>query len=270
MSEFEMTGAIGLPYHDASKPLAGWRVLVPRGGPWGDGVAAALRARGATPIVAPLINFAPTDDQPALEAALAKLAAGEFDWVTVTSATTVDVLSSYGAVIPASTKVAAVGETTAAALVAAGYKADIVPSEDNSARGLLEEWEAATDGQRGLRVLALRSAIAKQILSVGLARAGHQVEAVVAYRTIGVPVAAKVVEDVRAGRVNAVLVTSGSVAEQVQQQLGPIPESTLIAAIGPQTQKDAAELGLRVDVVARERSAESLIDALVEAATARA
>jgi uroporphyrinogen-III synthase len=56
----------------------------------------------------------------------------------------------------------------------------------------------------------------------------------------------------------------------VQQQLGPIPESTLIAAIGPQTQKDAAELGLRVDVVARERSAESLIDALVEAATARA
>jgi uroporphyrinogen-III synthase len=269
VSEFEMTGAIGLPYHDG-KPLAGWRVLVPRGGPWGDGVAAALRARGATPIVAPMINFAPTDDQPALEAALAKLAAGGFDWVTVTSATTVDVLSSYGAVIPPSTKVAAVGETTAAALIAAGYHADIVPSEDNSAQGLLEEWEAATEGVAPLRVLALRSAIAKQVLSVGLARAGHHVEAVVAYRTVGVPVAPKVAADVRAGRVNAVLVTSGSVAEQVQQQLGPIPETTLVAAIGPQTQKDAAELGLRVDVVARERSAESLIDAVVDAATARA
>jgi len=269
VSEFEMTGAIGLPYHDG-KPLAGWRVLVPRGGPWGDGVAAALRARGATPIVAPMINFAPTDDQPALEAALAKLAAGGFDWVTVTSATTVDVLSSYGAVIPPTTKVAAVGETTAAALTAAGYHADIVPSEDNSAQGLLEEWEAATEGVAPLRVLALRSAIAKQVLSVGLARAGHQVEAVVAYRTVGVPVAPKVADDVRAGRVNAVLVTSGSVAEQVQQQLGPIPETTLVAAIGPQTQKDAAELGLRVDVVARERSADSLIDAVVDAATARA
>jgi len=269
VSEFEMTGAIGLPYHDG-KPLAGWRVLVPRGGPWGDGVAAALRARGATPIVAPMINFAPTDDQPALEAALAKLAGGGFDWVTVTSATTVDVLSSYGAVIPPSTKVAAVGETTAAALIAAGYHADIVPSEDNSAQGLLEEWEAATEGVAPLRVLALRSAIAKQVLSVGLARAGHHVEAVVAYRTVGVPVAPKVADDVRAGRVNAVLVTSGSVAEQVQQQLGPIPETTLVAAIGPQTQKDAAELGLRVDVVARERSAESLIDAVVDAATARA
>ncbi|UOE46169.1 uroporphyrinogen-III synthase [Agromyces larvae] len=265
-----MTGAISLPGTVEGKPLAGWRVLVPRGGPWGDSVAASLRARGASPIIAPMINFAPTDDQPALEEALRKLAAGEFDWLTVTSATTVDVLASYHAVIPPTTKVAAVGETTAAALVAAGYRADIVPSEDNSARGLLEEWEAATDGQKGLRVLALRSAIAKQVLSVGLARIGHHVEAVVAYRTVGVPVAQKVVDDVRAGRVNAVLVTSGSVAEQVQLQLGPIPEHTLIAAIGPQTQKDAAHFGLRVDVVATERSAESLIDAVVNAALASA
>ena len=45
-------------------------------------------------------------------------AAGAFDWLTVTSATTVDVLFAYRAVIPAHTKVAAVGETTAAALQA--------------------------------------------------------------------------------------------------------------------------------------------------------
>ena len=109
----------------------------------------------------PMINFAPTDDAPALEAALADLAAGEFDWMTVTSATTVDVLSAQRAVVPASTRVAAVGETTAAALVAAGYKVDLVPSEDNSARGLLEEWETATAGVVPLRVLTLRSEIAQ-------------------------------------------------------------------------------------------------------------
>ncbi|MCD1573209.1 MULTISPECIES: uroporphyrinogen-III synthase [Agromyces] len=265
-----MTGTINVSVSGDGKPLAGWRVLVPRGGPWGDAVAAALRSRGATPVIAPMINFAPADDQAALESALEKLGRGEFDWVTLTSATTVDVLSTYGATIPASTKVAAVGETTAAALTAAGYHVDIVPSEENSARGLLEEWEAATEGQKGLRVLALRSAIAKQVLSVGLQRIGHHVEAVVAYRTVGVPIADKVVDDVRAGNVSAVLVTSGSVAEQVQQQLGPIPEQTLVAAIGPQTQRDAAKLGLRVDVVAVERSAESLIDAVVNAALARA
>ena len=253
-----------------TKPLAGWRVLVPRGGPWGDQVAANLRAKGAHPIVAPMINFAATDDAPALDSALARLAAGDFDWMTITSATTVDVLSSHRAVVAPGTRIAAVGETTAAALVAAGYSVDIVPSEDNSARGLLEEWETATAGVIPLRVLTLRSEIAKPLLSEGLRRIGHDVESVVAYRTIGVPVSDQVVADVKAGLVHAVLVTSGSVARQVREQFGDIPERTLVACIGPQTAKDSRALGLRVDVVASERSAESLIEALVDTALAGA
>jgi uroporphyrinogen-III synthase len=251
------------------KPLNGWRVLVPRGGPWGDSVAADLRARGASPVVAAMINFAPSREPETLEAALARLADGAFDWITVTSATTVDVLSAQSAVIPPSTRVAAVGETTAAALAAAGYRVDLVPSEDNSARGLLAEWEAATQGAVPLRVLTLRSEIAKPLLTEGLRRIGHQVDSVVAYRTIGVPVSEKVVADVAEGRIHAILVTSGSVAEQVQQQLGPVPEGTLVAAIGPQTARDAQKYGLRVDVVAGERSAASLIDAVVRVALGR-
>ena len=34
----------------ADKPLKGVRVLVPRGGKWGDGVAASLRSRGAATV----------------------------------------------------------------------------------------------------------------------------------------------------------------------------------------------------------------------------
>jgi uroporphyrinogen-III synthase len=254
----------------ASKPLAGWRVLVPRGGPWGDSVAADLRSKGASPVVAAMINFAPTADAPALERALERLAAGEFDWVTVTSATTVDVLSAWRVAVPASTRVAAVGETTAAALAAAGYTVDLVPSEDNSARGLLEEWEAATHGVVPLRVLTLRSEIAKPLLTEGLRRIGHDVESVVAYRTVGVAVPENVVQDVHDGLVQAILVTSGSVAEQVQLQLGPVPETTLVAAIGPQTARDARAFGLRVDVIAEERTATALIDAVAAVAGARA
>ncbi len=253
---------------NAQKPLAGWRVLVPRGGPWGDSVAAALRERGASPVVAAMINFAPTDDAPALQAALNALASGAFDWMTITSATTVDVLSAWRAVVPATTRIAVVGETTAAALIAAGYKVDLVPAEDNSARGLLTEWEAATHGIVPLHILTLRSAIAKPLLTEGLKRIGHNVSSVVAYRTVGVPVRDQVVRDVAEGRIQAILVTSGSVAEQVQTQLGPVPESTLVAAIGPRTAKDAAAVGLRVDVVAAERSAGSLIDAIAAAAHA--
>jgi uroporphyrinogen-III synthase len=247
------------------KPLTGWRVLVPRGGPWGDTVAADLRAQGAQPVVAPMINFAPAADAELVTRALERLAAEGYDWLTVTSATTVDVLSSYRAVIPASTRIAAVGETTAAALVAAGYRVDLVPAEDNSARGLLAEWDAATEGAQNLRVLTLRSEIAKPTLTEGLAALGHQVDSVVAYRTVGVPVAEKIVDDVRAGSINAILVTSGSVAEQVAAQLGPIPSGTLIAAIGPQTAKDAEGYGLHVDLIAADRTADSLIDAVVQA-----
>ena len=249
-----------------TRPLYGHRVLVPRGGPWGDSVASALRAKGASAVIAPMVNFAPTDDAPALEAALKELAAGEFDWITLTSATTVDVLMAHQAVIPPTTKVACVGETTATALAAAGYKADLAPSEENTAHGLLEEWTAATGGVIPLRVLTLRSQIAVPVLTEGLIRIGHSVKSVVAYRSVGVDVAEGVINDVRAGKITDILVTSGSVAEQISIQIGDIPTKTLVSAIGPRTTKDAEAFGLRVDAVAEEINIESMVDLLVERA----
>jgi uroporphyrinogen-III synthase len=218
------------------KPLKGWRVLVPRGGPWGDSVAATLRAQGATPVIAPLINFAPSTDQETLEKALADLAAGAFDWVTLTSATTVDVLYAYRAVIPASTK------------------------EDNSAAGMAAQLVELEPEPR--RILTLRSEIAKPVLTRRLAEAGHDVRSVVAYRTVGVPVTDRIAGDVRSGRINAILVTSGSVAEQVHLQFPDLPEETVVAAIGPRTAKDARRAGLGVSVIAREQTVDGLIAAV--------
>ena len=249
-------------------PLYGWTVLVPRGGPWGHEVAADLRAQGASPIVAPMINFAGTADGPALDAALKDLADGRFDWVSVTSATTVDVLSSNQVVIPSKTRIASVGETTAAALTAAGYKVDFVPTGDNSAQGLLDEWAATGAIEAGQRILALRSDIAKTTLTDGLRAMGHEVESVIAYRTVGVPVEPRIVDDVASGRVRAILVTSGSVATQVRRQFGDIPEVTIIACIGPRTAADARAAGLRVDLIAKERTARSLIASIAEIAVA--
>lgn len=242
------------------KPLVGWRVLVPRGGPWGDGVAATLRRQGAIPVIAPLINFAPSNDQTTLEQALSDLAAGAFDWLTVTSATTVDVLYAYRAVIPPETKIAAVGETTAAALAAVGYRVDLVPDRDNSAAGMADQLIALEPEPRD--ILTLRSEIARPVLTRRLGAAGHRVRSVVAYRTVGVPVTERIAEDVRNGRINAILITSGSVAEQVSAQFSDVPESTVIAAIGPRTAKDAKRAGLAVDVVADAQTVDALIDAV--------
>ena len=245
----------------AAKPLSGWRILVPRGGKWGDAVAATLRSFGAIPVVAPLINFAGVEDPVALSDALRRLERGDFDWLVITSATTVDVLMIQQAIVPASTRIAAVGETTAAALALAGYRVDFVPESDNSARGLVKEWPNA---EIGSRVLIPRSDIAEPTLVAGLATLGFDAEFVAAYRTIGVQVAEHVAADVASGRIRAVLVSSGSVARQVAAQLAPLPEQTVVAAIGPRTAFDARAAGLVVHVIAESRSAASLVDGLVE------
>ncbi len=244
-----------------TRPLGGWRVLVPRGGKWGDSVAATLRSLGAVPVIAPMINFANTDDPSALTTALEDLQRGQFEWLVITSATTVDVLVGHGVDIPLNTSIAAVGETTAAALALAGYRVDFVPANDNSARGLVKEWPA--DDIRG-RVLVPQSDIAEPNLVAGLTQRGLDVRFVAAYRTVGVPVADGVRADVASGRIGAILVTSGSVARQIAAQLRPLPSTTVVACIGPRTAYDARAAGLTVDLIAEDRSADSLISALVD------
>jgi uroporphyrinogen-III synthase len=248
----------------SEKPLAGWRVLVPRGGKWGDEVAATLRGYGAIPVIAPLINFAAADDAAGLAHALRELQSGAFDWIVITSATTVDVLMSQNVTIPIGTRIAAVGETTGAALALAGYRVDYVPEADNSARGLVREWP---HGEITGRVLVPQSDIAEPTLVSGLTALGLNVEFVAAYRTVGVPVTDHVRADVADGRIRAILVSSGSVARQIALQLAPLPESTIVACIGPRTAYDARAAGLVVDVIAESRSASSLVDSLVEHAT---
>jgi uroporphyrinogen-III synthase len=163
--------------------------------------------------------------------------------------------------MPERTRVAAVGETTAAALVLAGYRVDYVPESDNSARGLVKEWpDAAGAG----RVLIPHSDIAEPTIVAGLATLGLDVEYVAAYRTVGVPVSTQVKDDVASGRVRAVLVTSGSVARQIAEQLAPLPAATVVACIGPRTAFDARGAGLSVHLIAESRSADALVDALVE------
>jgi uroporphyrinogen-III synthase len=113
-------------------------------------------------------------------------------------------------------------------------------------------------------VLIPQSDIAEPTLVSGLAELGLAVQFVSAYRTVGVPIAEHVAADVKSGRIGAVLVTSGSVARQVAEQLSPLPEGTIVACIGPRTAFDARAAGLTVDVIAESRSADALVDALVE------
>lgn len=242
------------------KPLREWRVLVPRGGKWGDGVAAQLRSLGATPVIAPLINFAPTEHPEQLALELDALRRGAYGWLVVTSATTVDVLVGHGVRLDPTTRVAAVGETTAQALQLAGYPVDFVPS-DHSARGFVREWPGiAGDGA----VLVPQSELAEPTLVSGLGERGITARFVTAYRTVGVSAPAAVVADIVAGSIHALIVSSGSVARQIAAQFAPLPSTTVIVCIGPRTAFDARAAGLTVHRIADERSTPALVRALAE------
>lgn len=242
-------------------PLHGKSILIPRGGRWGVAVYETLRSRGALPVLAPLIDFAPARDTVALDYALYRLEAGEFDWVTVTSATTVGILRGRGVRIPASTRIAAVGEPTRDALEAGRFGVDLLPASDHSARGMVAEFRAR-DIPPG-RVLTLSSEIARPTLVDGLRAAGHTVEAVTSYRTIPVNLSAEVIADLAAGRIDAVLLTSGSVAAGLAAQATCHPD-TVLAAIGDRTAEDARARGLNVAVESSRQSVAGLIAALEE------
>lgn len=246
------------------KPLAGWRVLVPRGGEWGNSIASTLRKSGAIGVIAPMTNFAATQNSDELAASFARLETESFEWLVVTSSTTVDVLAGHNVRVPTSTRIAAIGEMTVSALLLAGYRIDFTPENDNSIRGLVKEWTASSPTGS---VLVPQSEAADEELSLGLSALGISAEFVTAYRTVGVPVPKEVAADVASGEIRGVLITSGSVARQIQQQLAPLPETTVVVAIGPRTAFDARAAGIVVDAIAESRTSEALVEALIEQST---
>lgn len=227
-----------------SKPLEGLRILVPRGGTWGEIVSRALRAQGAHTVVVPLVDFAHTSEEEKLVEALKQLEQGAFDWMTATSATVADVLRHHSASLHPKVQVALVGEATSVAFREAGFPVNRVPEEhENSAEALLRAWPEIDEGEK-LRVLTLRSDVATPVLTNGLIDRGHDVTPVVSYRTVGVPASVHIREDVKSGRINAVLVASAKIAHEVAKQFPEIPADTILACVGPNTIRAAEELGL--------------------------
>ena len=229
-----------------AKPLSGLRVLIPRGGTWGDLVSKALREQGAHTVIAPLVDFAHTSEEEKLVAALKDLEAGKFDWMTATSSTVADVLKHHNAVIHPDTKVALVGEATEVAFRDAGYPITRTPGEENTTHALLEEWDEI-DTDDVLKVLTLRSDVAIPVLTEGLINRGHDVTQVLAFRTVGVPASVHIAEDIASGRINVLLVASAKIAEEVAAQFPNLPEDTIVACVGVNTLEAAAAVGLPDD-----------------------
>jgi uroporphyrinogen III methyltransferase/synthase len=255
-----------------SKPLFGWRVLVPRTKEQAASLSDQLRRYGAVPVEVPTISVEPPRTPQQMDRALHGLVAGRYQWIAFTSVNAVRAIrekfEEYGldARAFAGIKVAAVGEQTAAALVAFGVKPDLLPSGEQSAAGLLEDWPAYDDVFDPInRVFLPRADIATETLVAGLIELGWEVEDVTAYRTVrAAPPAAEIREAIKSGGFDAVMFTSSSTVRNLIGIAGKPHASTVVACIGPATAKTAEEHGLRVDVLADKPAVGVLAEGLAD------
>ena len=255
-----------------TKPLFGWRVLVPRTKDQAGSVSERLRAYGAVPEEVPTIAVEPPRTPQQMERAVKGLVTGRYQWVAFTSVNAVravrEKLEEYGldARAFAGVKVAAVGEQTGRALLDFGIKPDLVPEGEQSGEGLAAAWQPYDSVLDPInRVLLPRADIATETLVAKLNELGWETEDVTAYRTVrAAPPPAPIREAIKGGGFDAVLFTSSSTVRNLIGIAGKPHAVTVIAVIGPQTAKTAAEFGLRVDVKAPKPSATGLVDALAE------
>jgi uroporphyrinogen III methyltransferase / synthase len=255
-----------------SKPLFGWNVLVPRTKEQAASLSEQLRSYGAVPSEVPTIAVEPPRTPQQMERAVKGLVTGRYEWIVFTSVNAVKAVrekfEEYGldARAFAGIKVAAVGEQTARALVEFGVKPDLVPSGEQSAAGLLEDWPPYDPVFDPIdRVFLPRADIATETLVAGLIELGWEVDDVTAYRTVRAsPPPAETREMIKGGGFDAVLFTSSSTVRNLVGIAGKPHNVTVIACIGPATAKTAEEHGLRVDVLSPEPSVHKLAEALAE------
>jgi uroporphyrinogen III methyltransferase/synthase len=260
-----------------TKPLFGWRVLVPRTKEQAGSLTARLREYGAVPDEVPTISVEPPRNPLQMDKAVRGLVEGRYEWIAFTSVNAVKAVrekfEEYGLDARAFSglKIAAVGDKTAQAIAAWGLRADLVPAGEQSAAGLLADWPPYDDVLDPInRVFLPRADIATENLVAGLIDLGWECDDVTAYRTVrAAPPPAPTRDAIKTGKFDAVVFTSSSTVRNLVGIAGKPHPSTVIAVIGPATAKTAEEHGLRVDVLSPKPDVEVLVDALADFGAAR-
>lgn len=185
----------------------------------------------------------------------------------------------------------AVGDPTRRALEAEDFAVNLMPQEEQSAEGILEllaQQPLSTERHVVPRIYLPHANLADPKLEAGLEDLGYEVDAVDAYLTVDAPAhparritaplkvagagAGGVVitketalepqefaNQVRSGQIDAVLLTSPSIARKFAQLVGEVPDGTKLVAIGKSTGAEIEGLGLRLAGIAERPDATSML-----------
>ncbi|MGH7903660.1 MAG: uroporphyrinogen-III synthase, partial [Candidatus Dormibacteraceae bacterium] len=168
-------------------------------------------------------------------------------------------------------RVCAIGPETARSLESHGIRPELVAGE-YTAEGLAEAlrgWDVS-----GLRVLVPRAKVARDALPALLAQRGAEVEILPVYETVCPPGTAAALQDLFEGEgADVITFTSSSTVYNFVRSLGDRrPDraaAARVACIGPVTADTARQLGMKVDIIAREYTTRGLATAIAEAFGAR-
>jgi uroporphyrinogen-III synthase len=240
------------------RTLAGRTILVTRPAEQAAPLVRELERRGARVLVAPTIRLVPARSA-ALSAALRELAAGRFDWIALTSRTTVDVLRSrLDDPLDVRAKVAVIGDGTADAFRRwARREPDLQPATYTT-QALARAFPRGSG-----HVLCARADIAPDGLASALARKGWRTVRIDAYRTkLATSFPREVRRAIMWDEVDAVTFTSASTVRGFENALGRRWGRFRVVCIGPVTAREARSLLGPVHAVARPHTIPGLVDAV--------
>jgi uroporphyrinogen-III synthase len=257
-----------------SHSLSGVRVLVGRARHQASALSAELRKLGATVLEIPFIEIRHPRSFKSLDSALMNL--GSYDWLILTSVNGVEAMWERLARLRLTRKhfthlrIAAIGPATKKAIEQRGRKVDVVPKE-YVAESVVRSLRRRVNGKR---VLLVRAKVARDVIPRELRKAGAQVDVVEAYETV-VPLYSR--RRLQAalkspkGHPHVITFTSSSTVRNFVALVGPRSaslEGIRFASIGPVTSSTLRDLGLSVDIVAKEFTIPGLVEAIVRAMAA--
>jgi uroporphyrinogen-III synthase len=255
----------------ANLPLKHIRILVGRARHQASALSAELRKLGAQVLEIPFIEIRKLRSYRPLDSALKNLAT--YDWLILTSVNGVEAMWARMTKLKLTRKhfqhlhIAAIGPATRKAIEQRGVKVDVVPKEyvaESVVRSLRRR-------VRGKRVLLVRAKVARDVIPRELRKARAHVDVVEAYETV-VPESSRTrlhaaLKNPRQ-RPHVITFTSSSTVRNFVTLLGssrvrPTLAGILTASIGPVTSSTLRELGLGVDIEAKEYTIPGLVDAIV-------
>ncbi|MDQ7011955.1 MAG: uroporphyrinogen-III synthase, partial [Mariprofundaceae bacterium] len=246
----------------AHPSLRGRRILVTRAAAQAAATAQEITRRGGVPVSFPCLAVECLADNIRKAMPLMKTEGAEAAFSSTNGVRCVaETMGRDFAGILQHMRVAAVGNRTATALRRHDIRPAIIP-EVHSQDGLIKAY--AEHGMPRTLVF-FRAKEGREALAAALRRQGVTVHTIACYRTIcPQDDATPVINELKNGHIDAVLIGSAKTARHFKERIGDaaIANQAVIAVISPQVATAARDLGLDVQIVAKEASFASMLDGL--------